>query len=86
MLKELAEARGFDFGVVDGLHVPEADINSLLFLLPWLRAAGLLSIEDIGSEPVMVQAWRKLVETLPHPYSGQIHECHLSHLVTITRQ
>ena len=85
MLKELAHARGFDFGVVDGLHVPEADINSLLLLLPWLRPGGLLSIEDVGSDPAVVVGWRQLVEALPRPYSGQLRECHPSHLVTVTR-
>lgn len=85
MIRELADVHGFDFGIVDGLHTPEADINSALVLLPWLRPFGLLSIEDIGSEPVAVRAWQRLIETLPEPYSGQLHECRMSHLVTITR-
>lgn len=85
MIKQLADVQGFDFGVVDGLHTPEADINSALVLLPWLRPFGLLSIEDIGSDPDAVRAWQRLIDALPKPYSGRVHECRISHLVTITR-
>jgi hypothetical protein len=85
VLRELAEFGGFDFAVVDGLHLPEADINSLLLLLPWLRPKGLLCIEDIGSDPATVASWRELVIALRDPYKGQVSQCNLSHLVTITR-
>lgn len=85
VLRKLADLRGFDFAVVDGLHVPEADINSLLLLLPWLRPQGLLSIEDIGNDQATTEAWRRLVGALPQPYNGQVSQCRLSHLVTITR-
>ncbi len=85
VLRELDRLRGFDFAVVDGLHVPEADINSLLLLLPWLRPQGLLCIEDIGNDPTTTTAWRQLVSALPHPYRGHVSQCHVSHLVTITR-
>lgn len=85
MISQLADVHGFDFGVVDGLHTPEADINSALVLLPWLRPLGLLSVEDIGTDPVVVRAWHRLIEALPEPYSGRVHKCHVSHLVTITR-
>lgn len=85
MIRQLADVYGFDFGVVDGLHTPEADINSALVLLPWLRPLGLLSVEDIGSDPVVVRAWQRLIDALPEPYSGRVHECRMSHLVTITR-
>jgi hypothetical protein len=39
---------GADLIVIDGLHTPEADINSVWQLLPHLRINGYLVVEDIA--------------------------------------
>ncbi len=39
---------GVDLVVIDGLHTPRADMNSLLELLPNLREGGCFVIEDIS--------------------------------------
>ena len=46
-LKELM-ALGADLIVIDGLHTPRADMNSLLELLPQLNSEGCFVIEDIA--------------------------------------
>jgi hypothetical protein len=39
----------FDLVIVDGLHTPRADFNSLVELLPNLKSDGDFFIEDIGN-------------------------------------
>ena len=46
-LKKLMH-EGADLIVIDGLHTPRADINSLLELLPNLNSGGVLVVEDIS--------------------------------------
>lgn len=46
-LKELI-SQGADLIVIDGLHTPRADMNSLLELLPSLSSEGCFVIEDIS--------------------------------------
>ena len=85
VVQKLTTFKGFDLAVVDGLHVPEADINSLLILLPWLRRGGLLSIEDIGHDPKILVEWDALLNNLPPPWEGKLVRFPRSHIAAITR-
>lgn len=52
-LRELSarfEPHSFDLIIDDGLHIPEANINSVNFALGLLKDTGVLVIEDIGEE------------------------------------
>jgi hypothetical protein len=51
----------FDLMIDDGLHAPNANLNSLFFFLPRLRSGGYAVIEDIAPESEYL--W-KLVATI----------------------
>lgn len=68
----LGEEVGSDFDLMidDGLHAPNANLHSLAFFLPRLRAGGWAVIEDIT--PASESVWRLVAAILSPRY-----ECHL---------
>jgi hypothetical protein len=44
-------SKPLDLAIVDGLHTPEADLNSILAFAPLLAVNGLLVVEDIENVP-----------------------------------
>jgi hypothetical protein len=38
----------FDLVIIDGLHTPIADLNSLIYTIPFVRSGGYIVIEDIS--------------------------------------
>lgn len=61
-----------DLVVIDGLHTPEADLNSLLLLAPWLSPSGLLVVEDVENDPLILDMWRDVLRALPGRYCGRV--------------
>jgi hypothetical protein len=57
----------FDLMIDDGLHAPNANLHSLFFFLPRLKAGGYAVIEDIAPESECI--W-KLVATM---LTGRFH-------------
>ena len=54
-------SNGVDLVIIDGLHTPEADTNSLNQLLPYLKQNGMLVVEDIAPKPsVLLWPFAKL--------------------------
>lgn len=45
---------GFDLIIDDGLHSPDANINTLIFALPLIRDGGWFVIEDIAEEAIPI--------------------------------
>jgi hypothetical protein len=45
---------GIDLCVVDGLHTPRAEVNSLLELVPYINRSGYLIIEDISPKAAKI--------------------------------
>lgn len=54
---------GIDLVVIDGLHNPKADINSLIGLYPLVSAGGVIVIEDIAPKAANL-LWRIAILTL----------------------
>jgi hypothetical protein len=57
-------SQGFDLIIDDGLHTFEANIKSLIALLPKLNKQGVLVIEDISLLPEHLVLWSALSEKL----------------------
>ena len=47
LLTFVEEKRGFDFAIIDGLHQPLADLNTVRLLLPYILVNGMIFVEDI---------------------------------------
>ncbi len=60
-----------DLIVIDGLHTPRADMNSLLELLPKLRLGGCFVIEDISPRAAKM-LWPFAKSVLKHKYLASI--------------
>jgi hypothetical protein len=67
-LRSLADElpREIDLIIDDGLHAPDANINTLAFALPRLKAGGWLVVEDIAEEAASV--WQLMSLLLPSEY------------------
>ena len=64
---------GADLIVIDGLHTPRADINSLLELLPSLNAESCFVVEDISPRAARI-LWPFARLILKHNYSVSIRK------------
>lgn len=62
-----------DLIVIDGLHTPRADMNSLLELLPNLKEGGCFFIEDISPRAARL-LWPFTILMLKNKYLASIHK------------
>ena len=72
----------FDLIIDDGLHSPDANINTLRFAIPLIKKGGSIVIEDIN--PKALDIWMTISNLLPRDmYKSQIFEaeCALLFLV-----
>lgn len=69
-LHQYMSGRSIDFVIVDGLHQPYADLNTLIELLPYLKVGGYLFIEDIEPSRTVAAHWAIVRRLLPRNYSG----------------
>lgn len=74
-----------DLAIVDGLHTPEADLNSLLALTPCLSLRGLLVIEDIEPVPEITDLWCDVVRCLPVNMKSLLIRAKASVVLLVTR-
>ena len=63
---------GIDLVIVDGLHTPEADLNSLVALAPWLSPTGLLVLEDIEADPTVCDLWSGILGAIPASFHAEL--------------
>ena len=59
--------QSFDLIIDDGLHSPDANLNSLKFGLGLLKQGGFVVIEDIGKEAIPL--WQNVAKLLGETYS-----------------
>jgi hypothetical protein len=62
----------FDLIIDDGLHSPDANINTLTFALPKLKCGGWAVIEDICVDSLSI--WQLVTSLLPPAYKAQIFQ------------
>jgi hypothetical protein len=74
-----------DLAIVDGLHTPEADLNSLIALAPHLSREGLLVIEDIESVPEVTSMWCLALSQLPQSFYGFLVATQASNVLFLRR-
>lgn len=74
---------GIDLAIIDGLHTPEADLNSLLALAPYLTDTGVLVVEDVEPDPVITQYWGLLLANVPASFSAALVETRASWVVLL---
>jgi hypothetical protein len=74
---------GAELIVIDGLHTPRADINSLLELLPHLKAEGSFVVEDI-SPRAAVMLWPFAMWILEQNYSAKIRKMKNGYVFVVT--
>jgi hypothetical protein len=74
---------GVDLIVIDGLHTPRADMNSLLELLPHLSAEGSLVVEDISPRAALV-LWPFAMLILKQNYSASIKKMRNGFVFVVT--
>jgi len=77
--------KSIDLVVVDGLHTPRADFNSLVALLPFMSSNGDFFIEDIGNL-AMILFWPPILLILKKSYKVNIYACNAGHLIHLTRR
>lgn len=75
---------GLDLAVIDGLHTPRADLNSLIEILPYLKSDGNFFIEDVGNLASEF-LWPKLLKHLDEDYFWEIYPNQRGNLVHINR-
>jgi hypothetical protein len=77
---------GLDFVVIDGLHQPLTDLNSVRALLPYLKIGAKLFVEDIIPTPTNRLVW-KLAESIFNPkyYASTLHITKSANLIEIER-
>ena len=75
---------GLDLVVIDGLHTPRADLNSIIEILPYLKSDGNFFIEDIGNLASKF-LWPKLLKLLNDDYFWEIYPNQKGNLVHINR-
>ena len=71
-LHEYLKSKALDFVIIDGLHQPYADLNTLVELLPYLKKQGHIFVEDIESSRFITIHWRIVKRFLPKGYSGTL--------------
>ena len=69
-LHNYLKGKSLDFIIIDGLHQPFADLNSLVELLPYLKKDGHLFIEDIEPSKGVELFWRLVGLLLPKCHTG----------------
>lgn len=74
---------GADLIVIDGLHTPRADINSLLELLPHLSAEGCFIVEDISPRAALM-LWPFAMLILKQKYSASIRKMKNGYVFVVT--
>lgn len=74
---------GADMIVIDGLHTPRADINSLLELLPYLSAEGCFVVEDISPRAALM-LWPFAMWILKQNYSASIRKMKNGYVFVVT--
>ncbi len=78
-------SRESDLIVIDGLHTPRADINSLLELLPILSESGCFVIEDISPRAARF-LWPSAAWLLRKRYSVSIRKMKNGYVFTLVAQ
>jgi hypothetical protein len=58
LLDFLSKNDGFNFAIIDGLHQPLADLNSVRLLLPYLLVDGFIFVEDIQDNWYSKVSWK----------------------------
>lgn len=76
-------SEGADLIVIDGLHTPRAEINSLLELLPQLSAGGCFVIEDISPRAGLL-LWPFAMLILRQNYSASIRKMKNGYVFVLT--
>lgn len=71
-LHEYLKLRLLDFAIVDGLHQPFADLNTLVELVPYLKIDGHVFVEDIEPSQSIKLFWELVRLLLPKGYSGTL--------------
>jgi len=74
---------GIDLAVIDGLHTPEADLNSLIALSPHLSGSGVLVVEDVEPVPAVLDMWRNALTYLNPAFSSALVETKASWVVLL---
>lgn len=71
--KILNQIKGLEFDLVidDGLHSPDANINSLCFGLPIIKRKGWIVIEDIGADALDI--WKIVIKLIPANYQSYLY-------------
>jgi hypothetical protein len=64
------KSKSLDFVIIDGLHQPFADLNTLVELLPYLKKGGHIFVEDIEPSHSIKLFWKLVRLLLPEGYSG----------------
>lgn len=83
-LDKVLDAIGhLDLVVIDGLHTPEADLNSLLLLAPRLSPAGLLVVEDVENDPRVLHMWQEVLMVLPDRFCALLVSTKAAHVVLL---
>jgi len=65
--------RNFDLIIDDGLHSPDANINTLRFGLQIVKIGGWIVIEDIGDAALSI--WQVIANLLPDNFEAHIFSC-----------
>lgn len=71
-LHEYLKSRSLDFVIIDGLHQPFADLNTLVELVPYLKKDGHIFVEDIEPSHSIKLFWELVRLLLPKGYSGTL--------------
>lgn len=75
---------GLDLAIIDGLHTPRADLNSVVEILPYLKSGGNFFIEDVGKLAIKF-LWPKLLKFLRSDFSWEIYPNDRGNLIHIYR-
>jgi predicted O-methyltransferase YrrM len=84
-LIQLGDVIGLSFDLVidDGLHTPNANLNTLAFALPRIRPGGWVVIEDIPERALDI--WRIVSSLLPPGYRPQLIRARGGYLFVLRR-
>lgn len=82
-IRHAAHMGGIDLAVIDGLHTPEADVNSLIALLPHLTPNGVLVVEDIEMDDPIERVWEEILQAMPQDYAWVLLQTKASRIVVV---
>jgi hypothetical protein len=84
-LIQLGDVIGLSFDLVidNGLHTPNANLNTLAFALPRIRPGGWVVIEDIPERALDI--WRIVSSLLPPGYRPQLIRARGGYLFVLRR-